>query len=159
VDVVTQRVDLLMSLLTIGVVLIAWDIVLRAWGKVGFKGSAEWVMGVIVRKALRVRSKDRPWHDLPKLSFISRGSQPDWIDHHPSKPPVGYDSRLSFILSLFGFIFFPLSIISLRLSKYAVQKEGRNFYNRAARAFSWAGIIFTASWAIAFSQIRGIVLK
>jgi hypothetical protein len=115
-------------------------------------------MGTLMRRIMGVRSKDRPWHDLPKLGFVSKGGAPDWIELYPRRQPRRYDSRLSLILSIFGFIFFPLSIISLRLSKYALKKEGWNFYNRAAAVMSWLGILFFTSWAIAFSQIRGIVI-
>ena len=148
----------MISLITVAAVLISWDILLRAWSRVNFKGSAEWVMGVIVRKMMRVRSEGRPWHDLPKLGLLSKGKGPQWIELEPVKPRRSYDSKLALVLSIFGFLFFPLSIISLRLSRYALKKEGRNLYNRTAAVISWIGIFFFISWALVFSQIRGIVI-
>ena len=157
-DVVSTKNNMLISFITIAAVLLSWDVLLRAWSKLNFKGSAEWVMGVMVRKMMRVRSEGRPWHDLPKLGLMSKGKGPQWIELEPVTPRRSFDSKLSLVLSIFGFLFFPLSIISLRLSKYALKKEGRNLYNRAAAAMSWIGILFFISWALAFSQIRGIVI-
>jgi hypothetical protein len=158
VNVVGGRVNMIMTFATIAVVLLAWDILLRVWSKANYKGSAEWVMGVLMRKIMGIRSQERPWHQLPKLGLMSKKGAPDWIELPPKKTPHRYDSKLSLVLSIFGFLFFPLSIISLILSKYALRKEGRNPYNRAAVVMSWMGIVFFVSWTIAFSQIRGIVI-
>jgi hypothetical protein len=158
-DVVGGRVSMPLSFLTIGVVLISWDMVLRLWKKVDYRGSVEWTMGVMIRKITKLRSQDLPWHALPKLRIMSDVRNVEWIELEPVKRPRIYDSRLSFILSIFGLFFFPLSFISLRLSRYARKIEGINNYNRMALKLSWAGIIFFCSWAMAFSQIKGIVLK
>lgn len=159
VDVLGGRVNIVMSFVTIGSVLLSWDLLLRIWNKFGYKGSAEWVMGTAMRKIMGVKTKGYPWHRLPKLGIMSGLSSVEWIEMAPSRPPKRYDSRLSLILSIFGFVFFPLSIISLRLSRHAIKNEGRNIYNRLALTLSWAGIAFFTTWALLFSQINGIVIK
>jgi hypothetical protein len=159
VNVVSERVDIIMSFATIAAVLLAWDVLLRIWSKAKYMGSAEWLMGTLMRRIMGARSEERSWYDLPKLGLMSRSGAPDWIELPPKKTPHRYDSKLSLVLSIFGFLFFPLSIISLRLSKYALRKEGRNLYNRMAAVMSWMGIVFFVSWTIAFSQIRGIVIS
>jgi hypothetical protein len=158
-DVINGRVDMLWSIVVVGAILLTWDLILRLWSKVQYRGSAEWLMGALVNLLSGKVGRGEKWWRLPKLAVMSGGGDLEWWDLSGEQGRGLEDSRLSFFLSLSGFIFFPLSFISMKIGKESIRREGSNRYNQAAITLSWAGLLFFASWALAFLNVKGIVLK
>ncbi len=158
-DVIHGRVDMFWSFVVVGAVLLTWDLLLRLWARVHYRGSSEWLMGALVNLITGRARKEGKWWKIPKLEVMSRSDGVEWLDLSSKRKGDHPDSRLSFFLALSGFIFFPLSVISLKIGRESIRKEGPNRLNKAAVNLSWAGLLFFTSWALAFLNIRGIVLK
>ncbi len=125
------------------------QIVLLLWERVKYVGSIEWLIAIIAAKIVPGKKPkgrgrdllavDGAFYNVEWLNIIEEGE----IDHTHN-----VESRLAARLSLWGFLFPPLSFLTLMVGMKAEKLEKVNRFTRFAKVVSIAGIIFFAVWVI-----------
>lgn len=157
-----EKVSPLLVIMLIPMVVLMWEIVLRSWEKLDFFGSLEWSIAKIAEKLMPGKRSNigeggkLPWWRVRRLDSKEYLYRPTWlnlIDKDSVDHGNREDSRLSLWLSVFGFVFFPLSIISIPLSRYSMRFEGRNGFNRTAFYLGIGGVVLLIIELIVLSQV------
>lgn len=156
-----SKVSPLLAIALIPMTVLLWEVVLRAWERIGFTGGLEWCMAKLTEGIFSDRRADvakrKPWWSVARLDIKGYLKDPQWIDirgsddiDHGRKE----DSKLSLYLSLGGILFVPLSFLSFFLARSAMRTEGKNRCNRTALWLSVVWIVAFALILIALSQVH-----
>ncbi|MFX1390079.1 MAG: hypothetical protein ACFE9Z_08460 [Promethearchaeota archaeon] len=125
--------------------------ILRAWEKAKYTGSLEWMMGTIAAQIIPARKVKDKWWRSGQLNVEEAFYNAEWLNII-EKDEIDYkripDSKFAYKLSYFGFLFFPISFITLIIARGSVLTEKNNRYNKRARIISLIGIIFFLGWLI-----------
>ncbi|MBD3227602.1 MAG: hypothetical protein GF329_05375 [Candidatus Lokiarchaeota archaeon] len=143
-------------ILLIPLVFLTWELILRLWEKTNFTGGLEWSIGIIADQLIPAKGAKGPWWKPSRLDAKEYLYNAEWLNIIP-KNEVEHeklkDSKLSFKLSLLGFIGFPLSIIALFIARTSVKTEGKNKFNKIATILSFTGLGFFAIILVVLSFI------
>ncbi|MGA1821879.1 MAG: hypothetical protein ACMUIG_05075 [Thermoplasmatota archaeon] len=157
-----DKVSPLLVIILIPMVILTWEIILRSWEKIDYFGSLEWCMAKIVEKLMPGKRSNigktgrLPWWKVRRLDSREYLYKPTWLNligERSSDHDNLVDSKLSLWLSVFGFLFFPLSIISMAVSRYSIRFEGRNGYNGTALILGVLGTVAAVIELAVLSQV------
>jgi len=159
-----SKVSALMVLMMIPMTMLLWEVVLRAWQRIGFAGGLEWWMAKITERLFPdKRSNDgkrekRAWWRVKRLDPSEYLTGPQWIDVIESSEMDHrheVDSRFSFYLSLGGALIPPLSVLAIFISNSAKKTEGKNSYNVIGL---WWSIICLCAWVLTCGALTQVHL-
>jgi hypothetical protein len=157
-----EKLSPLLVIMLIPMVILMWEIVLRSWERIDYFGSLEWCIAKIAEKLMPGKRSNvgkagkLRWWKVRRLNSVEYLYKPKWlnlIDKENVDHTNLVDSKLSLWLSAFGFLFFPLSIISIVLSRNSINSEGRNGFNKTAFVLGISGIGLFVIELTALSQI------
>jgi hypothetical protein len=144
------------TLLVLVVSLVLYYLVMRAWEKIKYLGSIEWMIGTL--GAALTPSKWQPesvrnlkWYQKGQLDVQGGFYQVESVS--VVTPDAKYhaqlqDSRLINKLtkySLFSIIFLPFTVVMLLLARNIQKNEGSNPMVKSAIRLSWIGTIITVA--------------
>jgi hypothetical protein len=125
--------------------------ILLLWEKARYIGSLEWTIGTIASLIIPTRRVKDKWWRSGKLNVEGAFYNAEWlniIEKDEINHKMFVDSKFAYKLSYFGFLFFPISFITLIIARGSILTEQNNRYNKRARIISLLGIIFFLGWLI-----------
>lgn len=155
------------AIFSVMAVLVLWNVVLKLWEKVDFRGSAEWALAVVMVQTnnLLKGGKGAPhrakWYLVPKLNVLRGEASVKWMDLMPTNltgPDKERDSRMSYWLSLVGLVFFPFLVPAYFLAKGSIGSEGPNRFNAISMRISRIGMGWASLIMFYLSQVKGFVM-
>jgi len=139
------------TFLTIAITFLILHGVLLAWERVKYTGSLEWTMGTIAAQIIPARKVEGKWWRSGQLNVEEAFYNAEWlniIEKDKIRHDLHVDSKLSYKMSFFGFLFFPISFITYIIAKGSKRTEQDNTYNKRAIIISLSGIGFFLVWLI-----------
>ncbi|MFW9999684.1 MAG: hypothetical protein ACFE9Q_16050 [Candidatus Hodarchaeota archaeon] len=146
------KLDWAGTFLTMAITFVIFHGILLLWERVKYIGSLEWTMGTIAAQIIPARKvADQKWWQTGQLNVEEAFYNAEWlnvIEKDEIRHDRHADSIMTYKLSFFGFLFFPISFITFLIARKSVQTEGENIYNKRAKLISLIGIIFFLVWLI-----------
>ncbi|MFX1595318.1 MAG: hypothetical protein ACFFBK_04565 [Promethearchaeota archaeon] len=140
------------TFLTMAITFLIIHGIMLIWERAKYTGSLEWMMGTIAAQIIPARKViDQKWWQSGQLNVEEAFYNAEWlniIEKNEIRHENYADSIMSYKLSFFGFLFFPISFITFILSRKSVKSEQENKFNKRAKLISLAGIIFFLAWLI-----------
>ncbi|MEX2684829.1 MAG: hypothetical protein Q6373_024865 [Candidatus Sigynarchaeota archaeon] len=137
------------TFVTLVLSLAAFHLIMIAWERVKYIGSIEWMIGTIAAYVIPSRKIETPWYRKGELDVKNAFYNAEWLNI-VEKEEIQHDkleeSRLAYKLSGWGFLFPPLSIICLALSRNAEKQEKANRFNKRAKITAIIAIVFLIAW-------------
>ncbi len=139
-------------------ILLLWYVLLELWEKIDYAFGLEWCIAkiseVLIPSKRREVDGKLPWWKTRRLDSQASLYDAEWINVIPSDK-IDHESlkesKLSQKLALCGIIFFPYSIVAIRIAKSSEKTEGINKYNKRGKLIGLIGIIgFTAIIVMTF---------
>ncbi|MFX0101735.1 MAG: hypothetical protein ACFFCS_19375 [Candidatus Hodarchaeota archaeon] len=131
-----------------------FHLIMIAWEKANYIGSIEWMIGTIAAYVIPGRKKEVPWYRKGELDVKNAFYEAEWLNV-VEKDEIQHDkmeeSKLAYYFSGWGFLFPPLSMVCLALSKKAEKQEKVNKFNKGAKITSIIGIVFLITWVTLMS--------
>jgi hypothetical protein len=134
---------------TLLLALAMFHLIMIAWERANYIGSIEWMIGTIAAYVIPGRKNESPWYRKGELDVKNAFYDAEWLNvvekeeiHHDKME----ESKLAYYLSGWGFLFPPLSMVCLALSKSAEKQENVNRFNKGAKITSIIGIVFLITW-------------
>ena len=137
--------------ITMGITFLVLEVLLLLWEKVKYTGSLEWCMGTIAAQIIPTRQSEKKWWQAGQLNVEEAFYNAEWlniIEKNEIRHEIKADSRLAYKLSWFGFLFAPLSLITLLIARGSINTEQENKFNKRAKIISLIGLIFFFGWMI-----------
>jgi len=124
---------------------------LLLWERLNYTGSLEWTMGTIAAQIIPARKIEGKWWKSGQLNVEEAFYTAEWlniIEEDEIAPKKQGDSRFAYKMSFFGFLFFPISFITLVIARGSIHTEQKNKYNTRGKIISIIGIAFFLTWLI-----------
>ncbi|MFX0021269.1 MAG: hypothetical protein ACFE9S_03015 [Candidatus Hermodarchaeota archaeon] len=124
---------------------------LLLWERVKYTGSLEWTMGTIAAQIIPARKMEGKWWKSGQLNVEEAFYNAEWLNILEAEdiaPERKGDSRFAYKMSFFGFLFFPISFITLIIAQGSMRTEQKNKYNTRGKIISIIGIAFFLTWLI-----------
>ncbi|MFX0036362.1 MAG: hypothetical protein ACFE9I_12080 [Candidatus Hermodarchaeota archaeon] len=140
------------TFLTMAITFLILHAIMLLWERTKYTGSLEWMMGTIAAQIIPARKvMDQKWWQSGQLNVDEAFYNAEWlnvIEKNEIRHDQHADSKMSYKLSFFGFLFFPISFITFILARKSVKTEQKNQFNRRAKLISLGGILFFLVWLI-----------
>jgi len=146
------KLDWAGTFLTMAITFLILHGLLLLWERAKYTGSLEWMMGTIAAQIIPARKvADQKWWQAGQLNVEEAFYNAEWlnvIEKDEIRHDRHADSIMSYKLSFFGFLFFPISFITFIIARKSVRTEQENKFNKLAKLISLIGILFFFTWLI-----------
>jgi hypothetical protein len=136
-----------------------WQLVFTLWEKVNYVFSMEWLIAKVSGLLLPIKrdvDKSLPWWKISRLDPIASLHDAEWISIIPKEKidkEELKESKLSYKMSLAGFLFPLMWFLGISIAKTAQKTEGVNNFNKKGKLISMIGTVLFAVIIIALSVL------
>ncbi|MHA1112049.1 MAG: hypothetical protein ACTSRE_13155 [Promethearchaeota archaeon] len=145
--------------LQIAITLSIYQIIMRLWEKVNYRGSLEWFMGMAGYYLVPIKKpeslKVKPWYAKGDLNVEQAFYNAEWVniveetdEYHRSKR----DSRIVMIFAIAAFcvpLFLPFTVGWLFVAIKSIKTEGKNKKNMTGLILCIIGTVLTVAFSVA----------